>query len=164
MSGLKNSVLTWWNSNSVREQRLLLICLTLMVFAGVYWGLVQPMADRAGQAQNRINSEKQLHDWVVKKADRITELRGVGGKAISSAPVNQVVSSSVGRYRVELIRMQPRNDSLQVWVKPLPFNQLLNWLAYLEESQGIGVEFIDLAASETEGVVDVKRLQLKRGI
>ncbi|TNF20000.1 MAG: type II secretion system protein M, partial [Vibrionaceae bacterium] len=35
--------------------------------------------------------------------------------------------------------------------------------AYLKEKQGVDVEFMDLDRGKVPGVVEVKRLQLKRG-
>lgn len=164
MNTLKHSIVTWWSSITQREQRLVIICVGLVALATIYWGVIQPISVRSEQAQTRINSEKQLLGWVESKADKITALRSSGGRAYSNTPVNQVVSSTTKRYRIELVRIQPRDESLQVWVKPVAFNQLIDWLAFLKETQDIGVEFMDLSSSDAKGVVEVKRLQLKRGI
>jgi len=160
-----NQVIAWWHSISQREQRLVLGCSILMLFGALYWGVVAPLDQRAEDARARINSEKQLLTWVKNSANSITALRGTtGGTAQPSAqPLNQVVSSTTGRFKVELIRMQPRGESLQVWIQPVPFNQLVNWLAYIKAQQGIEVEFLDINRTETLGLVEVNRLQLKRG-
>lgn len=121
------------------------------------------MNQRTELAQSRIQSEKQLLTWVQDKADDITALRKSGGVSFSNQPLNQVVSSSARRYKVELIRVQPRNDSVQVWIKPLAFNQMVDWLRYLKEQQGIEVEFLDIDRTEQAGMIDVNRLQFKRG-
>lgn len=163
MKRLIEALNVWWSGISQREQRLLIICALLLVVGALYWGLLQPMQQRAEQAQMRISSERQLLGWVKEKADRISELRGRSGQSARVLPLNQVVSTSVGRYKVDLIRMQPRDQELQVWVQPLSFNQLLSWLAHMRETHGVEVQFIDLAAAEQPGVVEVKRLQLKRG-
>lgn len=76
--------------------------------------------------------------------------------------MNQVIPSSTRQFKIELIRMQPRGEQMQVWVKPLPFNSLVNWLAFLRDSQGINVQFLDLNKTDVEGVVEVNRLQLTR--
>ncbi len=107
-------------------------------------------------------SEKQLLTWVQDKADDITALRKAGCQ-FSNQPLNQLVSSSARRFKVELIRVQPRNDSVQVWIKPLAFNQLVDWLRYLKEQQGIEVEFLDIDRTDQAGMIDVNRLQFKRG-
>ncbi|USD65180.1 type II secretion system protein M [Vibrio sp. SCSIO 43136] len=160
-----NQILAWWQSISVREQRLVIIAGALCLVGSLYWGVVAPLNQRAELAQQRIQSEKQLLTWVQDSANTITSLRksaGVSGSR-GSSPLNQVVSSTTRQYKIELIRMQPRGDSLQVWVKPLPFNQLVNWVSNMREKQGIEVEFLDITRTEQVGQVEVNRLQLKRG-
>ncbi|USD41226.1 type II secretion system protein M [Vibrio sp. SCSIO 43135] len=153
----------WWGSISQREQRLVMVCTALLVVGGIYWGVIQPLTERAEQAQMRINSEKQLLNWVSNTADEITSLRAQSGIKTSSQPMNQVISSSARRFNIELIRVQPRDEMIQVWIQPVVFNQFVNWLDYLQQEQGVGVEFLDIDRSERAGVVEVKRLQFKRG-
>lgn len=163
MRALKESVLSWWSQLSLREQRLVVACSVLIVIGGLYWGLVQPISDRTDTAKIRINSEKQLLQWVVERADRIVDLRSKGGITTSNEPFNQVVSTSATSYKIELIRIQPRDDMLQVWVKPVAFDQFIHWLSYLQKKQSVQVEFMEISSSDSKGIIEVKRLQLKRG-
>jgi len=50
-----------------------------------------------------------------------------------------------------------------VWVQPLPFNQLVSWIEYMQTHHGIEVLFLDIDKSNRAGVVEVKRLQLRKG-
>ncbi|EHK9125834.1 type II secretion system protein M [Vibrio parahaemolyticus] len=163
MKNLISQAQAWWSGISQREQRLVMGCGALAILGILYWGLLQPMSQRAELAQSRIQSEKQLLTWVQDKADDITALRKSSGVSYSNQPLNQLISSSARRFKVELIRMQPRNDSVQVWIKPLAFNQLVDWLRYLKEQQGIEVEFLDIDRTDQAGMIDVNRLQFKRG-
>lgn len=163
MKNLIAQAQTWWSSISQREQRLVMGGGIIAIIGMIYWGVFQPMNQRAELAQSRIQSEKQLLTWVQDKADDISALRKSGGVSFSNQPLNQVVSSSARRYKVELIRVQPRNDSVQVWIKPLAFNQMVDWLRYLKEQQGIEVEFLDIDRTDQAGMIDVNRLQFKRG-
>lgn len=159
-----NQVIAWWNSISQREQRLVLGGSIVLLLGVLYWGVISPLDQRSENAKARIQSEQQLLVWVKNSANAIVSLRGANGSSASPStqPLNQVVSSSTARFKVELIRMQPRGESLQVWIQPIPFNQLVNWLAYIQAQQGIDVEFLDLSRTETLGQVEVNRLQLKR--
>ena len=42
-------------------------------------------------------------------------------------------------------------------------DQLVDWLRYLKEQQGIEVEFLDIDRTDQAGMIDVNRLQFKRG-
>ncbi|WP_105902654.1 type II secretion system protein M [Vibrio gangliei] len=158
-------ITAWWQSISSREQRLVLVCLGLFALGFVYWGIWQPLNARTEQAQMRLNSEKQLLSWVTHSADNIVTLRAqTGSQGVQrNQPMNQVISSTASRYKVELIRMQPRDDMLQVWVQPLPFNTLINWLAQLRDQYGLQVLYLDINRADQSGMVDVNRLQFTRG-
>ncbi|MCG6213617.1 MULTISPECIES: type II secretion system protein M [Vibrio] len=160
---LQASLQTWWSGISQREQRLVLMCGGLLFLGVLYWGILQPLQQRSDAAKARIVSEQQLLQWVQSTADDIVALRGQGGVARTSQTLNQVITNSTRQFNIELIRVQPRGDMMQVWVQPLPFSQLVAWIAYLKEKQGVDVEYMDLDRGKVSGVVEVKRLQLKRG-
>lgn len=153
----------WWQSINQREKVMVSLCSLLIVVAVVFWGVIQPLNERSEQAQNRIQSEKQLLTWVTDNAEKITMLRKQGGVVRTSAPLNEVITTSTREFKIELIRVQPRGEMMQVWVQPLPFSRLVAWIAYLQEQQGVDVEFIDIKRAQQTGVVEVQRLQLKRG-
>ncbi|MDV7104155.1 type II secretion system protein M [Vibrio sp. TH_r3] len=157
------SFTSWWKSISQREQRMLVVCSLAIVLSTIYWGIIQPMSERAAAAQVRISTERQLLNWVSESADRIVALRGSNGIRLSSDPFNQVISKSAKTYKIELIRIQPRDDMLQVWLKPVAFDQFIHWLTYLRQQQGVQVEFMEISNSDSSGIIEVKRLQLKRG-
>ncbi len=153
----------WWQSINQREKVMVSVCSLLIVVAVVFWGAVQPLKERREQAKSRIQSEKQLLSWVTDNAEKITALRKQGGVVRTSTPLNQVITTSTRQFKIELIRVQPRGEMMQVWVQPLPFSQLVAWIAYLKEQQGVDVEFMDIKRAKQNGVVEVQRLQLKRG-
>ncbi len=163
MSALLISIQSWWRQISGREQRLVIVCAILLVFGGLYWGIIQPVLQRADAAQQSIQREKQLLTWVEDKADEIISLRAQTGQVVSSTPLNQAVSSSARRFNIELIRVQPRGEQLQVWISPLPFNRFAEWMAFLQDTQGITATFLDIDKGSQNGVIEIKRLQFTKG-
>ncbi len=155
-------ILLWWASLTQREQRLSMIASVCLFLGLIYWGGIAPLNQRSEAATMRIQSERQLLQWVTSNADQITNLRQQSGVVRSSQPLNQVIAASTSSFNIELIRVQPRGDRMQVWIQPVPFTQLVAWLAHLKERQGIEVEFIDLERGSQSGVVEVRRLQVKR--
>lgn len=163
MEALLKPLQVWWSKISQREQRLVIICAVFVVLGALYWGLIQPVSERAETAKLRIQSEKQLLSWVKDQADTIGQLRSQNGQVVSGQPLNQAVSSSARRYNVELVRVQPRGEQLQVWIAPMPFNQFLQWITALQENHGILVSFLDIDKGDREGLIEVKRLQFSKG-
>jgi len=164
MKSLITSLQSWWQSISQREKRMVAVCGVLVFVAVIFWGVVQPLNEKSAQAKSQLQSEKLLLKWVSNRADEITTLRQHGGVVHSSEPLNQVITTSTRRYKIELIRVQPRGEMMQVWVQPMPFQKLVDWIAYLKEEQGVDVEFIDIQRGEHPGLIEVQRLQLKRGV
>ncbi|ANS84115.1 Type II secretion system protein M [Vibrio scophthalmi] len=163
MNKLLASLQVWWLRITPREQRLVMVGGVALIIGILFWGIYQPMVQRAELAQNQLRTEKQLLSWVQNKADDIVALRGNGARALSPLPFNQAVSSSARRFNIELVRVQPRGEEMQVWVQPLPFNKLVSWLEYLQQNHGVEAQFLDIDKNERVGVVDVKRLQLSKG-
>lgn len=153
----------WWQSITQREQRLLMVGALFVLLGCLFWGIIQPLASKSEIARARLASEQQLLGWVQGKADSIIAARGSnGGATVSNTPINQVVNSSARQFNIELIRVQSRNDTLQVWVQPIAFNQLLNWFAFLKQQHGVEVAFLDIEDSDRAGVIEVNRLQFSR--
>ncbi|MBL4832066.1 MAG: type II secretion system protein M [Aliivibrio sp.] len=155
----------WWNNLSSRERNLMLVAFASLLFASIYWGLFQPLSNKSERAENRLQREQKLLVWVESKADAIIELRRSNQQSVNSRfkPLNQVIPTSSKQFNIELIRMQPREDKVQVWIKPVPFSALMQWLAFIKESEGVEVEFLDIKRTDTKGVVELSRLQLGRG-
>ncbi|KLV06124.1 MULTISPECIES: type II secretion system protein M [Photobacterium] len=155
----------WWNGLSLREQRLVLGGGIALFIAILYWGIWQPMANSAANAETHLQRERQLLSWVSQKADEIVALRGTSGStgSVSDKGLNQVINETTRRFQIEVIRMQPRSEAVQVWVKPVPFNTLVNWLAFLRDEHGIDTQFLDVTKTDRTGMVEVNRLQLGRG-
>lgn len=163
MQGLKQAILGYWTGLSLREQRMLVIALGFAFLAAFYWGGIQPLQQKSEMAQTRLASEKQLLSWVKNEADAITSLRKTSNAPnVSSQPLNQLLSTSSSRYNIELVRLQPRDDMVQVWVQPVAFNSLINWLIYLRQQQGVDVAFLDINETDKPGIVEVKRLQFEK--
>ena len=151
----------WWLALSLREKRLVIIAAVALSIATLYWGVLQPLQQREQIAQSRVQSEKQLYLWTEQQVQKIIDQGGIqkGVSNQSTGSLNSVVTRSLKRYKLELVRLQPRGDKLDVWLKPTEFNNLLQWLDSLQQ-QGIMINFIDLDRSDASGMVDIKRLQL----
>lgn len=160
-----NELKQWWSSTSQRERRMLIAAGVILLIGCFYWLIYQPLNSKIELANNQLRSEQALNSWVVEKANAITTLRRQGGvgRKVSDQPLNQIISVTASRHRVELVRMQPRDQMVQVWVQPLAFNNLVDWLDDLKTNQGLNVLYLDIKASDTPGMVEVDRLQLERG-
>ena len=58
--------------------------------------------------------------------------------------------------------MQPQGKKIQIWMDDVPFDALLGYLNELVQEKGLSLESIDLAESDTLGLVRVRRIQLSQ--
>ena len=156
-----------WQAISVREQRLLLIAGGVLMVSLLYWGIIAPLQTQADKTNTALASEQRLLRDVQQKRAQIMQLRAQSGSdyqasASRTQPLNQVIAASAGEFNLTITRLQPGEDSVQLGVEPLPFNQLLRWLDQLASLHGIHVVRLSTEATETAGEVNVNRLQLER--
>ncbi|MGL5757623.1 type II secretion system protein M [Plesiomonas sp.] len=157
---------TWWKQLSLREKRLLQaggLCLLLGIF---FWGIWQPLNNHIAQQAQRLRQNQQLLMQIQTSADSIRGWQQRQGKTItvdsSNQSLSQQVSLSANQHGLKVIRMQPQEKTLQLWIDDLPFNQLLSWLLKLRLEQGIDVVYLDILPAAQTGMVKVERLQLEQ--
>lgn len=160
-----NAIVTYWQGISQREQIMFGVVIGVLALALFYIALIQPLQARTEQAKQNVKIEGELSAWVTQKSAVLKSLRATsgGGSSSSDMPLNQAVTASIRRYGLEIERLQPLQDNIQVWLKSMPFNTLTRWLEDLEKNYGVHVVFIEIGDTDTSGVVEVKRLQLGRG-
>ncbi len=159
-----DALLTYWRGISQREQQMFIGVTIVVVIALFYVAIIEPIKTRAEQAQQDVKIESELSAWVTQKSAQLQSLRASSGSSAgrSNVPLNQAITSSISRYGLEIERLQPQQDTIQVWLKAMPFNTLTQWLEDLEKNFGVHVIFIEVSATDITGVVEVRRLQLGR--
>lgn len=163
---MKEQLRSYWLSLGQREQYGVIATGVLLVIYLFYMGLINPLLTRAANAEQALANEKQLAAWVENKVSQIQALKRAGAVgtqgSLSNMPVNQAVTSSVARFGLKIVRLQPQGANLQVWLQPLPFNSLLQWLDELEKRYGIMVKSIAVNKTAATGMVEIKQLELGR--
>lgn len=159
------ALLIYWQGLEKREQHFSIIGISLFLLCILYFGIISPIQSKAVQANRDLTSERALFTWLSDKAGQIEVLRTKTGSTgqTNDLPLNQAVTASVKPYNLEIDRLQPQQNELEVWLKPMSFSSLLKWLDHLSINYGVQVRFIDISKTDTQGMVDVKRLRFGRG-
>ncbi|MDC0610015.1 type II secretion system protein M [Vibrio sp.] len=165
MKQLSPKIKSWWLSLSKREQNLMAILAIALGIFVIYFGMVQPAISSVESARSRAASERALLTWVENQANQIVSLRRSSDQisADNSIPFNQMINNSSQQYGLKLIRVQPRDDSYQVWFEPTSFNQFVDFIDYLQSQYGIRIEALELSRGNQPGLVEIKRLQMTSG-
>lgn len=156
---MKQRLLSWWQQLAAREQRLLLICLPVLLLGAFYWLIWQPLhqaqqrnAQALQQAEQQLVALQQAKPMLLQAG---ADLQRTGGS------LAQIVSNSARSFNVRVSRMQPQGEQLQLVLEDAPYEQLLPWLHQLYYQNGVRLVQVDLAATDKSGVVRVRRMVIE---
>jgi general secretion pathway protein M len=151
---------TWWLALNSREQRLigsLAGVVLVFIFYSVVW---QPLNENIENSQKKLIRQQELLTLVSSETQRYKAEKKSGNNQTSSGSLSSIVNRSAKQQAITITRIQPQNNSVQVWIDNIAFSQLLTWLEALANNEGIQVDTVDLTKGEQPGQVRVKRLQL----
>ncbi len=151
-----------WLALNLREQRLILAMGSVVVFFLLYTLIWKPLNNNIDSATSKVSRYQKLQTLVNTETARFKSIADAGSKARSSGSLSSIVNRTAGRNQIDIARMQPKGDDIQVWVDEVSFNQLLAWLEQLSTRENISVKTIDLINADQPGVVKVRSLQLGR--
>ncbi|MEI6893520.1 MAG: type II secretion system protein M [Colwellia sp.] len=152
----------WWQNLNSREQRLVMaLSLACMVFI-LYSTIWQPLNNALTEANSKLARSQQLFTWVQENTALYKQAKRAGGKAKTSGSISSIANRSAKMYNLSITRMQPQGNDLQIWIDNTPFTQLLFWLEYLANNEGLQVKAIDLTRGENAGQVKLRRLHLAK--
>jgi general secretion pathway protein M len=150
----------WWQQLKISEQRLVAV-MGVVVICILFFSLIwQPLVEDINKTQNKIARQQLLLTVVQDGTQRYQQAKRNGTSSQSKGSLSSIVNQSAGRNNITIARLLPQEDDLQVWIDEVPFSQLLGWLEYLANKEGLLVKSIDLSKADVKGVVKVRRLQL----
>lgn len=153
---------TWWNGLILREQQLVGTCGGFLLLAVLYWGIWTPIVNAESDAERGLLSQQNTLSFVKQTANKITGLKQSDKKTNFSGSLTTAVNHSAGMFGLEITRLQPQGDKVQIWMDDVPFDVLLGYLNELVQVKGISLDSIDLAESDLPGLVKVRRIQLSQ--
>jgi len=150
----------WFEQLAQREQRLVIAMSALVGIFLLYSVIWQPLNSNIATAEQKVARQQALLAWVEENTEKYK--RASKGKPQSGGSLSSVVNSSARQSGINVTRMQPQGDDIQVWIDDVPFTTLLSWLESLSSSRGVMVKAIDINQLEKPGTVRVRRLHLGR--
>lgn len=146
-----------------REQKMLLLGGAFLIIAIVYFLVYAPLQTSVTQGRTAVVKQQELLTWVSQNANKAIQLKqSSGNKSNFQGSLTQAVNQTANRFKVQVTRMQPNGDELQVTVDSVVFNDMLSWLQAIE-NMGITILEADFAETSTAGTVKVRRLKLAKG-
>lgn len=147
----------WFREQTTREQRLLLGTGGFLL-AVMFWLLIwQPVQDRLQVAEQRHARALADHDWLRANEARLAALARRDQTAAgprSGQALLGTISSSAREHGLSLSRFTPEGrDALSVSLDDVPFDALVQWLAALEDEEGIRATTATIDAAQANGRV-----------
>lgn len=151
-----------WRGLATREQQMIFMALIVLVVGIFYWGIWSPIATAEMNASRQLLTEQKTLDYVKLTANKIIALKKNSGANNYQGSLSSAVTQGARRYNIDITRMQPQGNKIQLWMDDVSFDSLLGYLNDLVLVKGLSLDSIDLAASDTAGYVQVRRIQLSQ--
>lgn len=148
----------YWASLQPREQQLLSMAAVVLAIGAFYWLVWQPLHQSRQSQQLAVQASQQQLLWLQAQLPKLSQSSGV---ARSSSSLTEVVSQSSREFNIQVSRMQPQNEQLQLSLEDVPFEPLLSWLHQLQYQHGLRLVQFEVAAADAPGVVRVRRLVIE---
>lgn len=157
----------WWKKREPREQQLLAVMAVLLGILIFWYGIWYPLQDATVRGETRLANQQETLRHVIATTAQVEQLRNVQParrttQGVTNAQLNGFISRTSAEYNLEVARLQPQSDSVQVTYNDAGFDDLLAFLAVLEARQ-VQIESIEIAEGGEPGMVRVRRLQVRTG-
>jgi general secretion pathway protein M len=106
-----------------------------------------------------LESQTAFAAWVDEQAVRAAKLRQSASGASFTGSLTQLVNQTTRTSNIQVARMQPVGDNLQISIDDVLFSDLVTWLELIER-RGVVVIQSDITETNNAGYVQVRRLQL----
>ncbi|MDX3772728.1 type II secretion system protein GspM [Chromatiaceae bacterium AAb-1] len=155
---MKQQLLGWWYGLQVREQQLVMLASAVLAAGVFYWLVWQPVHQQhQRQQQALLQAQQQLHQL----QQALPQLRQAGSATRTGGSLAQIISNSARTHGIQVSRMQPQNEQLQLVLEDVSFEQLLQWLYQLQYQHGVNLINLDLSESGKSGIVRVRRMVIE---
>lgn len=153
------NIKAWFKGLSEREQKMVIAAGIVATVGIFYFAIYSPLTTAVEEQRTAVASDKELLVWVQEQSSRASILRQSSNQARFTGSLTQIVNQTTRTANIPVARMQPQGDELIVYIDQVAFNNYLQWLANLER-RGVLILQSDVSEVDTQGFVQVRRLQL----
>ena len=147
-----------WLENLSDAERKQLMGVGALVFVVLfYFVLWAPLANSVDSKQQAIEKQAALNEW---SKNAIAQIKSSSKPQRDYGSLSQIINGSTRQFNISVSRMNPTNDTMNVVIDEVVFTTLMQWLAHLEQRQGVKIHNVDVSLADDAGVVRVSRLVL----
>jgi general secretion pathway protein M len=151
----------WYAEKSTNDQLVLKILFLLTSGLIFMLGIWQPITEFEARERSRASEGQVLFEWIALNRSSLLEASkrqtSNGQSAAPSGPTIAQITNTAAEFNVVLSRLQPESDgTVSVSVEQQSFNQLITWLATLEQKQNYVVERGSIDQGSEQGLVNAQ--------
>lgn len=152
-----SSVGRWFYGREQGEQRII-AGLAVLVLVSVLWaGVWKPVSDWHYVEVNRQQNAQQLLDWLKANEQEARRAASAGGNQRGSRALIPVITKAADAHQLKVNRLQPEsNGVISVIMQQQSFNQIIGWIAQLDENNGVSVERASFDSQDAPGYVNAQ--------
>ena len=105
-----------------------------------------------------LNLQQQQLQQISQQLLQVRSYPAVSAQTKVQGSLTDLISSSARTHKIQVSRMQPQNDQMQVMLNDISFDQLLAWLHELQYQHNVSIVQLDLAVADAPGMVRVRRV------
>ena len=154
-----------WQQLSLREKRLVIITAIVVAVTLVYFMIWEPIQDGIQTSRVRVNAQTNTLQLIREQAAEAKQLRATKSRAGADAKGGGSLLVIIERtaqqknLKSSLQKVQPEGqDGVRVWVENATFDQLIDWLALLENKNTIYVSEIIIERQKEPGRINSRIL------
>ena len=154
-----------WQQLSLREKRLVILTSIIVVITLVYFMIWEPLQEGIQTSRVRVKAQQetliQMHEQAAEARQLLAAQRQAGASTRSSGSLLVIIerTAQTKNLKSRLQKVQPEGqDSVRVWVENASFDQLIDWLALLENRNTIYVSEIIIERQKEPGRINSRIL------
>ena len=154
----RNSAVGRWLAQRELSERLMLGLLAATAAVAIFGlGIWQPLADWQGREASRHRNAQNLVVWLQANESRLRAASEQSGDPQSARPIIPVVTKAAEVKGLEVSRLQPEADGVvSVVLQDQKFNDLMAWIAELNDAQGVQVVRASVDSQGEPGYVNAQ--------
>jgi general secretion pathway protein M len=154
-----------WQQLSLREKRLVVVTSIVVVITFVYFMIWEPLQDGIQTSRVRLKAQNQtlanMQGQAAEARQLLAAKRQAGANTRSSSSLLVIIerTAQTKNLKSRLQKVQPEGENgVRVWVENASFDQLIDWLALLENRNTIYVNEIIIERQKEPGRVNSRIL------
>jgi general secretion pathway protein M len=143
-----------WYYGRESNERMIIAGVAVLVVVSLAWVLVwQPVAEWRALEQNRFQNAQRLFDTI--KANEVQLRRANTPANNARRSLIPIINKAANAHELKLNRLQPEsNGVISVLLQQQSFNQIIQWVAQLEENNDVTVEQANFDSQDAPGYVN----------